>query len=95
MLRRWKVKDLDVLSRFGFEEDKNFIYPKYMKKQIDEHRNLYVSISEPCINVWDGEDKNHRGQIELVDDKGFSTYDYEEIGPYIEDMIEEGAVELV
>lgn len=95
MTTRWKVKDLATLNEFGFEEDKKSIYPKYMKKQIDEHKSLYISISQPCINVWDGEDKNHSGEIELIDDKGFGTYDYEKIGPYIRNMIKTEAVELI
>lgn len=92
---RYKVKDLAVLKEFGFMKNDKYISPKYVTRQVDEHQVLMVSISSPCINVWDGEDKNHSGEIELVNDKGFGTYKCEDVEEYITDLIDAGVVEVL
>lgn len=94
----YKVKkeiDLELLKDFGFIEDKKYIYPKYIVRQINEDEFIQISISEPCINIWDLEDKNRSREIWWQNKKGYGTRLEEKVESYIQDLIQAGLVEKV
>ena len=87
--------DLKELEKFGFVRDNKYISPKYIIRQINEDEFIQISISEPCINIWDLEDKNYSREIWWQNKKGYGTRFEEKVEPYIQDLIQAGLVEKV
>ena len=83
---------LKTYTELGFANHPVIIYPKYVIRDTKDGKCLRVGISEPCVNVWDNEDKC--GQREIWIWRGnFGYGNKKEVLPYIQDLIDAGFVE--
>lgn len=97
----YKIKDIDHFrsnfKNFGFTESQRIRYPKQVERAVGNEHILRVCIAEPCINIWDGKDKNNVGEfwLETISgkQKGYGTCRDEIVKPYITDLIEIGIVD--
>lgn len=89
-----KSDKMQELEKFGYQQSSKMIYPRCLEKQVGD--GLYVRIynDKPCINVWDGEDKNCTREIWLINRKiGIGCAVNETIEPYIQDLIANDMIE--
>lgn len=78
-------------THYGYTREGGFAYPDYVYKIIDGDKRIKINISPPCINIWDGEDKNRRGEIWLWEHRiGHIVGDAER--DYVLDLINAGFV---
>ena len=88
---RWD-EFLKNYSEFGFVNDKKTIYPQYIVRKEKDSNVIRIGISKPCVNVWDGEDKNGQREIWLKSGNfGYSAKSV--VYGHIKDLIESGYVE--
>ena len=86
----FKIKNIDLLKNIGFSECKTSLYPKALVKILDDTFLLKVYVSEPCINMWDGKDKNRNSMLALVQYKNMRNGFYDSVVEhYGNDMLQE------
>lgn len=91
----YKVKNVErfriTFKMYGFAESQRIRYPKQVERTVDKEHVLRICIADPCINIWDGKDKNNVGEIwiETISgkQKGYGTCRDEAVEPFIEDLI--------
>ena len=92
-----KIKDnvdLKELEKFDYQQSSKIIYPRCLEKCVGDMIYIRIYNDKPCINIWDGEDKNQTREIWLYKfKKHWSTSLDEEVEPYIQDLIEADMVE--
>lgn len=89
-----REEKMQELEKFGYQQSSKIICPRCMEKQVED--GLYVRIynDKPCINIWDGEDKNCTREIWLENDRnGFNTSIDEKVEPYTQDLIANAMIE--
>lgn len=93
-----KIKEdkMQELENVGYQQSSKIIYPKCMEKCVGDKLYIKIYNDKPCINIWDGEDKNRTREIWLENDKnGFGTSVNEKVKPFIQDLISNDMVEKV
>ena len=86
----FKIKNIDLLKNIGFSECKTSLHPKALVKILDDTFLLKVWVSEPCINMWDGKDKNKNSMLALVQYKNMRNGFYDSVVVhYGNDMLQE------
>ena len=91
-----KIKEdkMQELEKFGYQQSSKIIYPRCLEKCVGDMLYIRIYNDKPCINIWDGEDKNQTREIWLENDKnGFDTSMDEKVEPYIQDLIKSDMVE--
>lgn len=91
-----KIKEdkMQELEKFGYQQSSKIIYPRCLEKCVGDMLYIRIYNDEPCINIWDGEDKNRIREILLENDKtGFDTTWDKKVEPYIQDLIKADMVE--
>lgn len=91
-----KIKEdkMQELEKFGYQQSSKIIYPRCLEKRVGNMLYIRIYNDKPCINIWDGEDKNHTREILLENDKtGFDTTWDKKVEPYIQDLIKANMVE--
>lgn len=91
------VKEIEMgnLINCGYIQSKKILYPKCMEKCVGDKLYIRIYNDNPCINIWDGEDKNCTREIWLENDKnGFGTSADEKVKLYIQDLIDKDMVEI-
>lgn len=79
-------------EELGFEIDKSAIYPQYIIRENNDGSFIKISISQPCVNMWDKEDKNKQREIWLQIGKcGYGLKC--RTSPYIKDLVDKDYVE--
>jgi len=95
---RWE-EFLKSYEKFGFKREGGFAYPDYVYRETDDGKHLKVHIDKPCVNMWDGEDKNSQREIWLMDGKNrnakFGSGNKAKVLPYIRDLVDAGYVKSV
>ncbi len=79
-------------SEFGFKDYSRIIYPKYIIRDCVDGYDIRIGISQPCVNVWNDEDKNEQREIWLWRGRGGNA-SKKIVKPYINDLIEAGFIE--
>lgn len=83
---------LKSYEKFGFKRSSGYVYPERVSRSVSDGVYLDINVSDPIINMWDKEDKNHQREIWIHDGHfGFGLKERTE--PYIRDLIEAGFVE--
>lgn len=92
----FKVKEdkMQELEKFGYQQSSKVIYPRCLEKCVGDMLYIRIYNDKPCINIWDGEDRNSTREIWIEDVKiGCGTSMDETVEPYIQDLIESDMVE--
>lgn len=79
-------------SQYGFVREGGFAYPDYVRRPTYDGREIRINISDPVINMWDGEDKNDQREVRVWHGRvglGGKT----DVAGYIQDLIVAGLVE--
>lgn len=85
---------MQELERFGYQQSSKIIFPRCLEKRVGNMLYIRIYNDNPCINIWDGEDKNRTREILLENDKtGFDTTWDKKVEPYIQDLIKADMVE--
>jgi hypothetical protein len=90
---RWD-EFLESYEKFGFKREGGFAYPDYVHKTVADGKVLRIGISDPCVNMWDQEDKNGQREIWMWTNRKFGTCNKEIILEYIQDLISAGYVKV-
>lgn len=88
---RW-TDFLTNYEQFGYKREGEFAYPDYAYKTVADGKVLRIGISDPCVNMWDREDKNGQREIWLWTDRKFGTGNKETVLKYIQDLVDAGYV---
>ena len=94
----FKVKEdkMQELEKFGYQQSSRVIYPRCLEKCVGDMLYIRIYNDKPCINIWDGEDRNNTREIWLEDVKIVIGTSMDEIvEPYIQDLIKANMVEKV
>lgn len=87
---------LKSYKKYGFELNGRFIYPEAVTRPVSDTVWIQINISEPCVNMWDNEDKNDQREIWLCTKTEWETRGEaakEKVTEFIMDLIEAGFVE--
>lgn len=88
---RWD-EFLREYERFGFKREGGCAHPDYVSRLETDGRRTQICISEPCVNMWDNEDKNQQREIWVwLERHGYGSKDV--VAPYIQDLFDAGYVE--
>lgn len=79
-------------SQYGFVREGGYAYPDYVRKPTHDNGMVRINISNPVINVWDNEDKNHQREV-WVWHGNSGIGGKEDIAGYIQDLIDVEFVE--
>jgi hypothetical protein len=88
---KWE-KFLQNYDQFGYKHEGGFAYPDYVYKEFDDGKTVKVKISDPCVNMWDNEDKNQQREV-WVWEGCYGKGKKEIVQPYITDLINAGYIE--
>jgi len=90
-LDKWQ-EFLTNYEKFGFKREGGYAYPDYVYKKVADNKVIRINISEPCVNMWDNDDKNGQREIWLWTDRKFGTGHKETVLKYIQDLVDAGYV---
>lgn len=84
------------LKKFGYKQSTKIIYPRCLEKEVGNSLYIRIYNGKPCINIWDGKDKNHTREIWLENDATeFGTAKRDKVEPYIKDLIANNMIEVI
>ena len=94
----FKIKEdkMQELEKFGYQQSPRVIYPRCLEKEVGDKLYIRIYNDKPCINIWDGEDKNCTREIWLINSKiGIGCAVNETVEPYIQDLINNDMIEVI
>lgn len=89
---------LNTFEQYGFILDPKYIYPQAITRDCSNGKRkqwIRINITEPCVNIWDNEDKNKQREIWLYYNEKDICYGKgakEITTEYITDLINAGFV---
>lgn len=93
-----RADNFDALRTYRFVDDKVALFPTKLIRQIDDTRSLKVcNDPERSYNVWTGKDWKEVGILYVWSKNGdrcYGTNRADEVKPYIQDLIDDGIVDL-
>lgn len=92
----FKIKEekMQELEKFGYQQSSKMIYPRCLEKCVGDMLYIRIYNDNPCINIWDGEDRNSTREVWLINRKiGIGCAVNETVEPYIQDLIKNDMVE--
>ena len=87
---------LKSYEQYGFKLNPRYIHPQAVTRNVSDDTWIQINISEPCVNVWDNEDKNKQREVWLWtkdDERNFGNGSKSATTEFITDLIEAGFVE--
>ena len=77
---------------YGFVLNDRFIYPQALTRETEPGWYIRINISNPCINFWDGEDKNSQREVWLYNSEGRGWGSQSRTRDYVKDLINAGLI---
>ena len=88
---KW-MEFLDTYKDYGFVPHNTIIYPRYIVRNTQDGKRIQIGVSDPCVNVWDGQDKNGQREVWLWHDNyGYGHKNV--VIPYVKDLISAGFID--
>ena len=87
---------LKSYEQYGFKLNPRYILPEAVTRNVSDNAWIQINISEPCVNMWDDEDKNEQREIWMWmkdDERYFGNGSKSATTKFITDLIEVGFVE--
>ena len=88
-------KFLESYEQYGFKLNPRYIHPQAVTRDCSDEKWtqwIQINITEPCVNMWDREDKNGQREIWLWHNN-FGSGNKTRVLPYVKDLVDAGFVE--